>query len=82
MGQHGHSEVCEVVVISQREREEVIRVVTNIATWRRSCGDGTRRRSTEAIDGSPMERWFQVRGGYIGARVGAVDNVVLSLRLL
>jgi hypothetical protein len=27
-------------VIDQREREEVIRVLTNGATWRQSCGNG------------------------------------------
>jgi hypothetical protein len=42
-------------------------------------GDGvaempTRRRSTEATSGSPMGRWFQTRGGEIGAGVGAVNN--------
>jgi hypothetical protein len=41
MGQHGRSEAREVIVIAQREREreEVIRVLINDATWRRSCGD-------------------------------------------
>jgi hypothetical protein len=34
----------------------------------------TRRLSTEAPDGAPMEIWFWARGGEIGARVGAVDN--------
>jgi hypothetical protein len=42
----------------------------------------TRRRSTEATGGSPMGRWFRTRGGEIGARVGVVDNGVLSLHLL
>jgi hypothetical protein len=41
MGQRGRSGSWEVVVIArrEREREEVIEVVTNDATWRRSCGD-------------------------------------------
>jgi hypothetical protein len=34
----------------------------------------TRRRSTEAVGGAMMGRWFQAQGGEIGARVGAVDN--------
>jgi hypothetical protein len=62
MGQHGHSEVCEVVVISQREREEVIRVVTNIATWRRSCGDG----HTTTLNRG--DRWFSDGEMISGAR--------------
>jgi hypothetical protein len=44
MGQHDRSKAREVVMIAQkereREREEVIRILTNDATWRRSCGDG------------------------------------------
>jgi hypothetical protein len=42
MGRHGRSRAREVVVIPQREREreEVIIVLTNYATRRRSCGDG------------------------------------------
>jgi hypothetical protein len=43
MGQRDRSGAQEVVVIAQREREreeEVIRVLTNDVTWRRSCGDG------------------------------------------
>jgi hypothetical protein len=34
------SEAREVVVIAQREREEVVGVLTNDATCRRSYGDG------------------------------------------
>jgi hypothetical protein len=82
MGQHGHSEVCEVVMISQRERRRSSRLSPISPLGDEAVEMVTRRRSTEAIDGSPMERWFQVRGGYIGARVGAVDNVVLSSCLL
>jgi hypothetical protein len=33
-----------------------------------------RWRSTETIGGAMMGRWFQARGGEIGAEVGAVDN--------
>jgi hypothetical protein len=42
MGQHDRSKAREVVVIAQREREreEVIRILTNDANWRWSCGDG------------------------------------------
>jgi hypothetical protein len=44
MGRGGCSGAQEVVVIAQRERErerdEVVGVLTNGATWRRSCGDG------------------------------------------
>jgi hypothetical protein len=36
----GCSEAREVVVIAQREREEVIEVLSNEATWMQSCGDG------------------------------------------
>jgi hypothetical protein len=32
------------------------------------------RRSTEAVGGAPMGRWFWTQGGKIGARVGAMDN--------
>jgi hypothetical protein len=41
-GRRGHSEAREVVMIAQREREreEVIEVLTNGATWRRSCRNG------------------------------------------
>jgi hypothetical protein len=42
----------------------------------------TRRRSTEVASGALMGRWFRAQGGEIGARVGAVDNGVLSLHLL
>jgi hypothetical protein len=34
----------------------------------------TRQRSTEAASGAPMGRWFRVRRGEIGVRVGAMDN--------
>jgi hypothetical protein len=42
MGQHDRFKAREVVVIAlrEREREEVIGVLINDATWRRSCGDG------------------------------------------
>jgi hypothetical protein len=47
MGRRDCSGAREVIVIAQRERErereeeeEVVRVLTNGATWRRSCGDG------------------------------------------
>jgi hypothetical protein len=33
-----------------------------------------RRRSTEAVGGAPMVRWFRARGGVIGAEVGVVEN--------
>jgi hypothetical protein len=36
----GRSRAQEVIVIARREREKVIGVFTNDATWRRSCGDG------------------------------------------
>jgi hypothetical protein len=38
-GQRGRSKAWEVIVIAWREGEEVL-VLTNGATWRRSCGDG------------------------------------------
>jgi hypothetical protein len=37
MGQRGRSRAREVIVIAWREREEVIRVITNGVTWRQSC---------------------------------------------
>jgi hypothetical protein len=42
MGQGGCSRAQKVVVIAEREREreEVVRVLTNDATWRGSYGDG------------------------------------------
>jgi hypothetical protein len=40
MGQREHSGAQEFIVIAQREREEIVRVLTNGATWRQSCGDG------------------------------------------
>jgi hypothetical protein len=54
MGQRGRSGAWEVVVIAQRERErgEVVRVVTNDATWRRSYGDV----HTTALNRG--DRWF------------------------
>jgi hypothetical protein len=62
-------------VIARREREEVVRVLTNGATCRRGAAEmATRRCSTEAAGGAPMERWFWVRGCEIRARVGAGDN--------
>jgi hypothetical protein len=38
IGQHSRSGAQEVTVIAWREREEVVGVLTNGATWRRSCG--------------------------------------------
>jgi hypothetical protein len=74
-GQRGHFRAREVVVIAQREREreEVVGVLTNGATWRQSCGND---HTTEVVGGAPisMGRWFRARGGEIGAEVGAVDN--------
>jgi hypothetical protein len=35
----------------------------------------TRQRSTEAVGGAPMGRWFRARGEEIRVGVGAVDNV-------
>jgi hypothetical protein len=42
----------------------------------------TQRRSTEVVSGASMGRWFQTRGGGIGAGVGVVDNggVVVELQ--
>jgi hypothetical protein len=34
----------------------------------------TQQRSTEAVDGALMGRWFWARGWEIGAEVGAMDN--------
>jgi hypothetical protein len=39
MGQRGRFVAQEVIVIAQRERKDVVGVLTNDATWRRSCGD-------------------------------------------
>jgi hypothetical protein len=83
MGQRGRSGAWEVVVIAQRERKRRSSGLSPMM----SLGDGatemsTRRRSTEVTGGSPMGRWFRTRGGEIGARVGVVDNGVLSLHLL
>jgi hypothetical protein len=41
MGRCSHFEAREVIVIARREREgeEVIRVLTNVVTWRRSYED-------------------------------------------
>jgi hypothetical protein len=54
MGQCDHSMAWEVIMIAQREREreEVIRVVTNGAIWRQSRGDG----HTTALKRG--NRWF------------------------
>jgi hypothetical protein len=60
MGRHDRSRAQEVIVIAHRERErekereEVIGVLTNDATWRRSCGNGH----------TTMRDWSQ--GGYGG----------------
>jgi hypothetical protein len=40
MGRRGRFGAWEVVVIAQREREVIVGVLTNSATWRQSCGDG------------------------------------------
>jgi hypothetical protein len=59
---------------SEREREEVIEVLTNGATWRRSCGDGHTTglnrggqwcSNVEVVLGTSRRDW---------SRVGAVDN--------
>jgi hypothetical protein len=43
LGRHDRSRAREVIVIARRERErvseEVVRILTNGITWRRSCGD-------------------------------------------
>jgi hypothetical protein len=39
MGRCSRSGARVVVVVAQREREEVLGVLTNGTTWRRSCGD-------------------------------------------
>jgi hypothetical protein len=42
MGRRGRSRAQEVIVIArrEREREDVVGVLTNVASWRLSCGDG------------------------------------------
>jgi hypothetical protein len=67
---------------SKREREEVIGVITNDATYRRSCGDGYTTVLNRGGRGAPMGRWLWARGREIGARMDAMDNGVLSLHLL
>jgi hypothetical protein len=65
MGQHGCSGAQEVIVMAQREREEeeeVIGVLTNGATWRRSYGDG----HTTALNRGG--RWCSNREMVLGAR--------------
>jgi hypothetical protein len=75
MGRRDRSGAREVIVVAQREREreEVVGVLTNDATWRRSCGDGhsttLKRGSRWCSDGEmvPYARrrdWSQ--GGYGG----------------
>jgi hypothetical protein len=79
MGRRGCFRAREVVVIPRREiegeeeKEEVVRLLTNGATWRRSCGDdhttvlnrGSRWCSDgEMVLGVRMRDWSQ--GGYDG----------------
>jgi hypothetical protein len=76
MGQRDRSGARKVIMIAQREREreEVIEVLTNGATWRRSCGDGHTTglnrggqwcSNVEVVLGTSRRDW---------SRVGAVDN--------
>jgi hypothetical protein len=76
MGRRGRSGAWEVIVIArrEREREEVIRVLTNGAAWSRSYRDGhttTLNRDDrwcfdgEMVSGVRRRDWSQV---------GAVDN--------
>jgi hypothetical protein len=57
----------------EREREEPAEVLTNDATWRRSCGDDHTMALNRGGRWSSMGRWFQTRGE-IEARVDAMDN--------
>jgi hypothetical protein len=95
MGRHDRSGAWEVVMIVQRERERERDGEGERERERRSPGFSpmtplgggavkmaTRRRSTEVPGGAPMGRWFWVRGGEIGARVGGWIMGVLSSRLL
>jgi hypothetical protein len=85
MGLHGRSEAREVIVIAQRERERESR--SSGLSSMVPLGDGAAemarwRHSTEVVGGAPMERWFRVQGGEIGAGWMRWIIEVLSLHLL
>jgi hypothetical protein len=60
---------------SERERE---RRLSGFSPMTPLGGGATemaiQQRSKEAAGGAPMGRWFRMRGGEIGVRVGTVDN--------
>jgi hypothetical protein len=75
MGRRGCSRAREVIVIAWREREKRSCGFSPIAPLGAGAAEmATRRRSTEAVDGASMGRWFWARRGEIGAGVGAMDN--------
>jgi hypothetical protein len=81
MGRRDSSRAQEVVVIAQREREEVVGVLTNDITWRWSCGDGYTMTLNKG------GRWCFDGDMVSGARrnwrwVDAVDNGVLASYIL
>jgi hypothetical protein len=82
IGQRGRSGGWEVVMIARREREEVVGVVTNSATWRWSCGDDhtmmLKRGDQWFFDGKMVPAW----GWEIGAEWVWWIMEVFSLCLL
>jgi hypothetical protein len=61
----------EVIMIAQREREEIVGVLTNCVTWRWSYGDGhttmLNRGGRWCSDGEivpGVRRGYKSRGGY------------------
>jgi hypothetical protein len=75
MGRCSRSGARVVVVVAQRERERRSSGFSPMAPLGGGAAEMiTRQRSTEAASGAPMGRWFRVRRGEIGVRVGAMDN--------
>jgi hypothetical protein len=77
MGRRDRSGAREVIVVAQRERERERRL-SGFSPMTPLGGGATemaiQQRSKEAAGGAPMGRWFRMRGGEIGVRVGTVDN--------
>jgi hypothetical protein len=75
MGQRDRSGAREVIVVAQRERERRSSGFSPMTPLGGGAAEmAIQQRSKEAAGGAPMGRWFRMRGGEIGVRVGTVDN--------
>jgi hypothetical protein len=80
MGQRSRSRAQDIIVIArgERERERSLEFSPMAPLGGGAVEMTTRHRSIEASGDALLGRWFQVRGGEVGAGVGALIAPIIG----